>query len=198
MKMKKLIFTITFTFTLLTVGQAQFDIDNLFGGANIGYAKPLGAFSDYAKGGLTYNAVIGYKITENFSAGVEYSSAITAAIDTSLTTGILGVNIYGLTGYYAKAWYKFKEGTFQPYASVALGVANFEEPEITSGTSTIKGANRLGFGANAELGFTIKNFNVSYAFVLGGKAPKEPVFNTNIADVGITYHKFSLGYIYNF
>ncbi len=196
--MKHLIFTILIVCLFQTIGSAQFEADKLFIGGNLGYAKPLGSFSEYAKGGLTYDVVLGYKITENFSAGVEYLAAVTVAIDTSGLTGILGANIYGLSGYYAKAWYKFKEGSFQPYASLGLGVSKFEEPDISIGGTTTKGASRLGFGGNVEVGFMLKNFNLSYAFVLGGKTSKEPVFNPEVADLGIVYHKLSVGYVYNF
>ena len=192
--MKKLTLTLVMFVSLLTAGKAQFDIDNLFGGANIGYAKPLGDVSEFIKGGLTYNGVLGYKLNENFAVGVEYASAITLAIDTTGGSG-LGGNIYGLTGYYAKAWYKFMEGTFQPYAALGLGLAQFEEPDWGS---TGENQKRSGFGANVELGFTIKNFNLSYAFVLGGKAVEESVFVPGIADLSVNYHRFSLGYLYNF
>lgn len=181
--------------SLLTAGNAQFDIDNLFGGANVGYAKPLGDVSEFIKGGLTYNVVLGYKLNENFAVGVEYASAITLAIDTTDGGSIIGGNIYGLRGYYAKAWYKFMEGTFQPYAAVGLGLAQFEEPDWGS---TGENQKRTGFGANLELGLAINNFNLSYAFVLGGKAVEESVFVPGLADLSVNYHKFSLGYIYNF
>lgn len=196
--MKKLTLTLILFVSLLSVGTAQFEIENLFGGANIGYAKPLGDFSEFAKGGFTYNVQLGYKLNDNFSVGVEYLSAVTAAIDTTLETGLFGVNLYGLNGYYAKAWYKFLDGSFKPYGALGLGLSQFSEPDVTVGTDTVEGASRMGFGANAEIGFVIKNFNLSYAFVLGGKSATEPVFNDKVADLGIVYHKFSVGYLYNF
>ncbi len=195
--MKKLTLLTVFAVLFISQINAQFELEKLFGGVNIGYAKPIGKFTDYAKGGLTYNAVVGYKLTENVYVGGEYASVLTVALGNEenlfLDTKILGTQTYNL-----KAWYNFLTGKFKPYASLALGLSKFSEPDITVGTETTFGAKRLGFGANAEVGFVVGGFNLSYAFNYGGKTPKEPVIYTDMKSVNILYHKFSLGYIYNF
>jgi hypothetical protein len=197
--MKNLLFLLTFLTFFSTTSQAQIDIDNLFGGANAAYANPVGDFSTYAKGGFSYNLVVGYKIKENIGVGFEYGGALTAAIlPDSIQTGILGINLFGLESYLLKGWYQFGESeTFKPYASVGLGVAVVSEPEITTGTSTI-GEKRTGLGASLELGVVIKSFNISYSFNASGRTPKEPAFTQFAADLGVNYHRFGVGYIYNF
>ena len=145
--------------------------------------------------------VVGYRIQDNIGVGVEYGAAITAAISPdSLQTGILGINLFGLNSYLAKGWYQFGDSdVIKPYASVGLGLSRVSEPDVTSGTNTIvEGQKRIGLGANFELGVNIKSFNLSYGFNVSGKAPKEPVFTAGVADLGVNYHRFGLGYIYNF
>lgn len=201
--MKKLILS-TFLLTLFfSATNAQFDVDKLFGGANLAFAKPVGEFSDYAKGGFSYNIMVGYQLTEKLGVGVEYGSAVTGAIDTTLETGFFGLNAYGLQSFLAKGWYRFTTGTVRPYVGLGIGGAQIAEPDITVTDSsgqevTVDGASRVGFGANLELGLNIKGFNMSYSYNVGGKGPKEPVFNPNIKDLNLSYHRFALGYVYNF
>lgn len=196
--MKKLILSVVMLTFFFTSSQAQFEVEKLFGGANIAFAKPLGDFSDYAKGGFSYNVIAGYQLTENLGIGIEYGSAVTAAIDTTLETGLFGLNAYGLQSFLAKGWYRFSTGTVRPYVGIGIGGARVSEPDITIGTDIVEGAKRIGFGANVELGLNIKGFNLSYSFNVSGKSPKEPVFNPNVADLSVNYHRFAAGYIYNF
>jgi len=196
--MKNLIVTTFLMMFFFTTSNAQFDFDKLFGGGNLAFAKPVGEFSDYAKGGISYNVVVGYKLTEKIGVGIEYGSAVTAALDTTLETGLFGLNAYGLNSFLAKGWYRFSTGNVRPYVGVGVGAAQISEPDVTIGTDTIEGASRVGFGANLELGLSIKGFNMSYSYNLAGKGPKEPVFNENVKDLSLSYHRFALGYIYNF
>lgn len=196
--MKKYLLSLALMLFIGASVNAQFDLDKLYGGINIGYANPIGDFSEYAKGGLTYNAQAGYYLTDNVGVGFEYAAALTASFDESGDTGLFGLNIFGLNGYYAKGWYKFMDGFFKPYVAVGLGLSQFSEPDLTIGTESVTGASRFGFGANGELGLVLGGFNLSYAFVYGGKTAKEPVFNEEVVDLNILYHKFSVGYIYNF
>ena len=177
---------------------AQFDFENVFGGASLGYAKPTGDFEEFAKGGFTYTIVAGYKLTDNLSVGIEYGSAVTASIDTTLSSGILGLESYGLNNYFLRGWYKFLDGGFKPYASVGLGLSTVEEPDVTSGGNTVEGQSRAGFGADLELGVAIKNFTLSYSYVLGGSTPENPTFSTRSGDTSVGYHRFQVGYLYNF
>jgi hypothetical protein len=78
--MKKLTLLAVLAVLFITQINAQLEFEKIFGGVNIGYAKPLGKFTDYAKGGLTYNAVVGYKLTENVYVGGEYVSVLTVAL----------------------------------------------------------------------------------------------------------------------
>lgn len=198
LNMKKLLYSILFIVLFFQTSQAQFDADKIFAGANVAYARPIGDFQEYAKGGFSYNALAGYDIAENFGVGIEYGSAATVALDDSLSTGILGVNIYGLRSFIAKGWYRFGSNNFKPYVGLGVGLAQVAEPDFTSGTTTIKGAKRIGLGANVELGLNFSGFNLSYSFNVSGKGPKEPVFNENVADLNLNYHRFAAGYIYNF
>ena len=177
---------------------AQFEGDRLFGGATLGYASPTGDFDELADGGLTYTVVGGYKLTNRLAAGFEYGNAITAGVANDLGTGVLGIESYGLTNYFLRGWYTFKDGSFAPYASVGLGLASIEEPDVTINDTTVEGTSRTGFGGDLEIGFNLKNFNVSYTYVLGGKTPEMPAFNPNGGDLGVSYQRFQIGYIYNF
>ena len=78
--MKKLTLLSVLFVLFISQIKAQFELEKLFGGVNIGYAKPIGTFTDYAKGGLTYNAVVGYKLTDNIYVGGEYASVLTVAL----------------------------------------------------------------------------------------------------------------------
>ena len=196
--MKKLILMSLLSIALTETSTAQFEFENIFAGASIGYAKPLGAFSEYAKGGFSYEGHLGYNLNENLAVGFEYSATITAAIDPTLSTGIIGINLYGLTNYFAKGWYYFLEDDFKPYASVGLGASQFAEPDITINEELFPGSSRTGFGGMAELGFFFKGLNLSYGFVYGGNTSKTPVFNQNIANKTIMYHRFMIGYTYSF
>lgn len=196
--MKKLILSVAMLTFFFTTSHAQFDLEKLFGGANVAFAKPVGDFSEYAKGGFSYNVLAGYQVTEKLGVGLEYGSAATVALDDSLSTGLLGVNIFGLRSILAKGWYRFATENFRPYVAAGIGAAQVGEPDISDGTTTIKGEKRWGLGANVELGFNIKGFNLSYSFNVNGKGPKESKFNANIADLSVNYHRFAAGYIYNF
>ena len=196
--MIKFFLTILLSLTIFFTAKAQFDAENIFGGANAAYAKPVGDFSEFAKGGFSYNIVGGYLLTEKIGVGVEYGSAVTAAIDTTLSSGVLGLQLYGLNSYLAKGWYRFSTGAFRPYVGVGLGLGRVSEPDVTIQGTTTKGAKRFGFGGNVELGFNIKGFNLSYGFNLSGKVSDEPVFGPNAAGLAANYHRFAAGYIYNF
>jgi len=196
--MKKLLCSVFFIVLFFHTSQAQFDAEKLFAGANVAFARPVGDFQEYAKGGFSYNVLVGYQLSDNFGAGIEYGSAATVALDDSLTTGILGINIFGLRSFLAKGWYRFGTDNFRPYVGLGVGLAQVAEPDFESATSTIKGDKRIGLGANVELGLNFNGFNLSYSFNVSGKGPKEPVFNENIADLNVNYHRFAAGYIYNF
>ena len=191
--MKKLLYTLLLVFGLSGAANAQF-LDNIYGGAALGYANPVGNFSEFAKGGVTWTVQAGYKITDRLSAGLEYSSAAVVGIDTTGNSGIGGISAYGLGGYLIKAHYRFTDGNLQPFAGVGLGAARVLEPA----SDISVGATRVGFGANIELGIKLFGAIVSYSFNVNGKTPEEPVFNVGSADLGVNYHRFSIGYCYNF
>lgn len=175
---------------------AQFEFGNIFGGANLAYAKPIGNFSEFAKGGISYNTVLGYHLTENIGVGIEYGGAVTAAIDDG---GGFDIYLYGLSNYLAKGWYSPTTGAFRPYVGLGLGLSKVAEPDVTIGDDpTIEGAKRVGLGANLELGLNIKGFNLFYSFNHSGKVAKEPVFFEEAANLAVNYHRFGIGYIYNF
>lgn len=196
--MNKFILSFILSILFFTSSFAQFEAENLFGGANVGYAKPIGDFSDFAKGGFSYDVLVGYKLTENLGVGIAYQGVITGAVDSTASSGLFGVNLYGLESYLAKGWYSFTDGNVKPYASLGLGLARVAEPDITIGNETVKGARRVGFASSIELGVLFKGFNVAYSFNMGGRSPKEPIFNGAASDQAVNYHRFALGYIYNF
>lgn len=202
--MKKLIVSILMLTFFFTSSNAQFDVDKLFGGANLAFAKPVGEFSDYAKGGFSYNVIAGYQLTEKLGVGIEYGNAVTAAIDTTLENGIFGLSAFGLQSFLAKGWYRFSTGNVRPYVGVGIGAAQIAEPDITftdASTNeevTVEGAKRTGLGANVEIGLNIKGVNLSYSYNISGKGPKEPNFSPGIKDLNLNYHRFAVGYVYNF
>lgn len=200
--MKKYLFSLIFAFGLITSAQAQFDVDKLFGGVHLGYTKPIGDFSDFAKGGLYFNGVLGYKLKESIWVGGLYQASLTGAVDAEGDSGIFGINIYSLDSYLLKAWYTFSQGNVKPYASIGLGLASVSEPDI-EGTDadgnpvTISGAKRTGLGGQLEIGLMMNSFNISYSFNMGGKTP-EAQLNGAQESLDVFYHSFSLGYTYYF
>ncbi len=203
--MKKLILSVAMLAFFFTSSQAQFNIEKLFGGANIAYAKPIGDFSDVAKGGLSYNILGGYQLTDNLGVGLEYGRALTVGIEkdsagVDISSGIFGAQIFGLQSIQAKGWYRFTTGTVRPYVAAGVGAAQVAEPDATDadGNVTLAGAKRWGLGASVELGVNINGFNLSYSFNVNGKGPEEPVFNADVKDLSVNYHRFAAGYIYNF
>ena len=139
-------------------------------------------------------------MTEKLGVGLEYGEAFTVALDDSLSSGILGVNIFGLRSIQAKGWYRFATGNFRPYVAAGIGAAQVVEPDYPDITTaaTVPGEKRWGLGASLELGVNIQGFNLSYSFNVNGKGPKESNFNQNVADLAVNYHRFAAGYIYNF
>ncbi len=196
--MKKFIFAVIMFITFFSTASAQFDLEKLFVGGTIGYAKPIGDFSDYAKGGLTYTGEIGYSLNDNFAVGLGYTKTATVAIDTSLNSGLLGLNVYSLPSYYAKAWYTFMTGNFKPYAGLGLGFSQSGTPDVTVNGELIKGKKRGGLGAHLELGFVVSGFNLSYSFNMNAKTPKELNYNPKVQDLSVLYHRFNIGYRYSF
>lgn len=196
--MNKLLLTLFITLMSFGVTKAQFDLSNFYGGVKVGFAKPIGKFSEFAKGGLSYNVEAGYKINENIGVGFEYARAVTAAIDTSASAGLININIFGLNSYFLKGWYTIPMGSFKPYAAVGLGVTRFKEPDFTINGNTTYGDTRYGAGGDIELGFVVKGFNLAYNFVYNGKSVKEPVYNDNVKNLSVAFHRFSIGYLYGF
>lgn len=203
--MKKLILSVAMLAFFFTSSQAQFDMEKLFGGGNISFIKPVGDFSSVANGGISVNLFGGYHLTEKLGVGLEYAEGITAGIEkdstgVDITKGIFGAQLFGLRSIQAKSWYRFTTGTVRPFVAAGIGAAQVAEPDATDadGDVTIAGAKRWGLGASVEVGVNINGFNLSYSFNVNGKGPKEAVFNSNIADVGVNFHRFAAGYIYNF
>lgn len=203
--MKKIMLSITMCLLFVSFLQAQksgFSIENLMGGGSIAYAKPMGDFSEYAKGGIGYSGILGYNINENLTVGGEVNRAATLSLG-----GASLVDLYGLTTVLAKGWYKFSTKKVKPFVGVGVGLANFEEPDVIFTTTdadgvqsetTVEGSSRVGLGANLEAGISIRGVILSYSFMINGKSAKEPVFNEAVADLGINYHRIGIGYLYNF
>lgn len=189
--MKNLLAIVFLMFSCVFNSNAQF-IDNVFAGGTVGFANPVGDFSEFANGGFTFNVFVGYHINEEIGIGFEYGSTSTVAVDTA-SVGGLNVNIYGLSSYLLKGYYKFTDGLIKPYLALGLGVATVREPDFIE-----KGAKRNGFGGSAEFGVNVKGFTGSYSFNLSGKSPKESVFNNATGDLPVNFHRFAVGYIYNF
>ncbi len=186
---------------MLTSAQAQFDFDNVFVGGNIGYIRPIGDFSDFAKGGFYLNGIAGYKLDNQLGVGVQFQSSIVGAVNSG-DTGLFGVNLYGLNSYMAKGWYSFTQSKTKPYAALGLGIASVAEPDVTftdgaGNESTITGAKRAGLATDLELGVSFNGFNLSYNFNIGGKTPKA-VINGADTSIWVLYHTFNIGYVYNF
>lgn len=179
------------------LSHAQFDVHKLNAGVTMGYAKPLGDFSDYAKGGFAYQLIVSYDLSSKLEVGLEYAAALTAALDGEDLTGLFGLNIYGLDAVQIKSWYTFSEKKVSPYAGIGIGLARFSEPDVTINDVTVEGSKRSGLGGSAELGLKIGGFRLGYAYLLNGKTSVEPVFNSKIADLPVSYHRFVLGYVHS-
>ncbi len=200
--MKKFLLSLVMALGFLASSQAQFDAENLFGGANIGYTRPIGDFSEFAKGGFYWNAEGGYKLMENLGVGLQIQSSIVGAIDSEDGSGLFGLNLYGLNSYMAKGWYTFTDSNVKPYGALGVGLARVAEPDFTvtdsdGNQSTVKGARSTGLASNVELGVSFKGFNISYNFNVGGKSPDQAIINGAEGGVWVLYHTFNIGYIYN-
>lgn len=190
--MKKLLLSVLFACTFVSMAFSQFEIENLYGGTTFGWAQPIGKFTEIANGGLNYNIEAGYRIMDKLGVGLEYSSSATLGIGDS------GVNIYGESSYLAKANYRFLDRRVSPYAALGLGLGRVSEPDLTINGETTVGAKAWGFSTVLEAGLDIRNFIVAYRFNYTGNTPKEPVFNPNGANIPVTMHQFVVGYIYKF
>ncbi len=190
--------TLTLTIFVLSIGigHAQFDASNLFGGLTVGYAKPVGDFSDHAKGGLAWDIDLGYRLTEQLAVGVHYGAAVTAAI--SEGSGVLGLENYALQSWLARGWYLLGTNKVKPFVGLGLGFSNVAEPDVTISGVTTEGAKRSGLGAMGELGLALGDFILSYSYHMCGKSPEDPVINGAPADLAVNYHRFAVGYLYNF
>ncbi len=196
--MKKLLLSVIVSITIFSAANAQFELEKLFAGGTIGYAKPIGDFSNYAKCGLTYTGEIGYALDDHLAVGLGYTKTATVAIDSTGDSGLFGLNVFSLPSYYAKAWYNFLTGNFKPYAGAALGLSRSGLPDVEVNGELIPGKKRTGFGAHFELGFFLGGFNLSYAFNLNSKTPKELDYNPKMQDLSVMYHRFNIGYRYSF
>lgn len=189
--MKYFLLSTLFLFAFGTSSFSQFDINNIYGGANLGWASPMGKFKESANGGLTYNVEVGYKITEKLGVGIEYG--------TSLTVGFKdGLDIYGMNEYLAKANYRFFNKKFSPYAAVGLGVASVSEPDITVGNDTTIGSRSLGLGTVVEAGLDIYGVILAYRFNYNGNISKDAVYDVANAGTPVILNQFVVGYIYKF
>ncbi len=111
--MKKLFATTLFLFIFIFSVKAQSKGD-FFGGASLAYAKPTGDFSNFANGGLSYRTMVGVYLSEKLGVGLEYGGAITASLDNSGSSGIFGLELYGLSSYLAKTMVSFFHRNFSP------------------------------------------------------------------------------------
>ena len=198
--MKRYSFIFLLVLGAFGTAQAQFDLDLLFGGASLGYAKPTGDFNNFAKGGFTYYGVLGYKLTDEFRVGGQYNSAVTASLDSTISTGILGVELYSLNSYLLKAWYTpTPDNAFKPYAALGFGLATVEEPTlIAADGSEFAGNKRTGLGLNIDLGVNIKGFDLNYSYNLNGATAEMLELSPAASDLSANFHRFAVGYVYNF
>ncbi len=194
--MKKIFFVLISSLCILASANAQFNASDIFGGANIGYSKPVKDIKDYAKAGLTFNVEAGYKLRESLGVGFMYQHAITGGIDSDTLVVIDDITNYKLESFLVKGWYILAEEEVKPYISLAAGIAKVSEPDVTIGATTTEGTNRIGLAGNLEVGILLRGFNVSYSFNLAGKTPETAVLNGG-GDISVFYHYFGIGYIYN-
>ncbi len=194
--MKRIFFSIITMLFILASAHAQFSAADLFGGANIGYSKPVKDIKDYAKAGVTFNIEAGYKVRENLGIGLMYQRAFTGGIDSDTLIVIDNITNYNLESFLIKGWYTLAEEEVKPYIGLAAGIARVSEPDVTTNTGTTEGTNRIGLGASLEVGILLRGFNVSYSFNLAGKTPENSVLRGG-GDINVLYHYFGIGYIYN-
>lgn len=196
--MKNLILCFIACFTFVFSAQGQRLQGDFFGSAFLGYGNPVGDFAEYVKGGISYSVAAGYFIKDKIAVGGEYGSVLAGGVDKTGSTGLFGINIFGISNFSLKGWYFMSKGKVSPYAALGLGVAQFSEGDVTINDQTTKGAKRLGLAVSPEIGVTLGGFNITYSFMLNGKTPQEPVFNDQIVDLAVNYHRFNIGYMYDF
>lgn len=196
--MKKITITLLSLFIMTTSAQAQFEIEKLFGGINIGWATPQGDVTTYAQGGIAYNGFLGYKVGDKFGAGIQLGETLLGGIDSSGSTGFLGLNAFGISTAQLKGWYSPLDGDVKPFASIALGAATVEEPSVTINGEKIPGKTSTGFGGEAQAGVSFQGVTLTYACVLGGQGPEEDNWNQDVGGLAFNYSRISLGFIYNF
>lgn len=196
--MIKLAVTFLSLFLIATSASAQFDFEKLFGGINIGWASPKGDITTYTQGGIVYNGFLGYKLNDKIGAGVQLGEALLGGIDSSGSTGFLGLNAFGVSTTQLKGWYSPLDGDIRPFASIALGAATVEEPSVTINGEEIPGKTSTGFGGEAQAGVSFQGVTLTYAYVLGGQGPEDGNWNEDIGGMAFNYSRISLGFIYNF
>ena len=194
---KKLILSILTVITIISAVNAQFKFNNIFFEGKIGRAKPLGSFSEYAEVGITYSLEVGYHISERIALGLGKTKMATLGFDPSLKTGILGINLHGLSSYYAKTWYTLLEGTVKPYIALGLGIGRSQISNLRIDVP-LEVTKKTDFAAHAELGLILGGFNLSYSFNYNGKTPKGFDYNPSTQDLPIIFHRASLGYRFDF
>ncbi len=167
--MKKVISLMVFGFFMFHLSFAQ----NISISGQLGYSKATGdSFLDINGDkmvgfGLAYDADVMLhfdKFDNKLSTGLTYNSSL--LFGSSSDPNTLDIGIFGLSLYGVKGEYKFLDKKFSPYASLSLGLAQLQTPDVTSGDGSIlvEGETASNFGIKPEVGIYLGGFRITVAY----------------------------------
>lgn len=179
-------------FIALSISQLSAQQNSISFGGDFGWANAIGEFANAGSGGINISGHIKYGLTDKLQVGAEYNGSFLVAVDDGSSNSI-GVSLWGVGSYSAKAWYTFFDKKVSPYVGLGLGVSTVGEPDIND----VEGASRVGFDASGELGLKLGYFYLAYRIHGGARTPKEPVFFTGLANLPVTTQNFVIGVRYS-
>ncbi|HUW04986.1 MAG TPA: hypothetical protein VMW01_01885 [Williamwhitmania sp.] len=172
--MKRILYTLLFVATVLTVNAQDNKWNIGFGG---GFASPQGDLKDIASGGVDGYLNCTYNFTSKLAAGLEYNSSTMVGA----SFGDMGTNIdfkaTKISAILLKGVYYMTETKVRPYAAVMTGMYMTKIGVIATdglGNDISEYVSKSKLGGGLELGLKIKWFNLGVGYhnlgkVEGGK-----------------------------
>ncbi len=179
MSKKLLLAVIIMAAAFISKTQAQFFNQLSFQGL-VGYTIPQGKVfkaedgSKLSGGGINASIDALYHFDQfdyKLGVGITYTGSFLFAnkLEEMNTIGLYGLDIYGVKGYY-----RFFNSRISPYASLTIGLSQFQTPEmkLTGGSDTddyslvIESQNSFGLGIRPEIGVDLGGFIISAAYIV--------------------------------
>jgi|GEM_PF-1196594 hypothetical protein len=178
--MKRILYTLLFVATVLTVNAQDNKWNIGFGG---GFASPQGDLKNIVDGGVDGYLNCTYNFTSKLAAGLEYNSSSFVGIS-ELGTSIDATKINAIL---LKGVYYMTETKVRPYAALMTGMYMSKFGVLgtnDNGDLASEYISKNKFGGGFELGLKIKWFNLGVAYNNLGK----------VEDGKISYMQYNLGF----